>query len=236
MAAGRTGGTDARWPRGSLLGSLPPPAQEGLVRLGVQRTVDRGEVLLREAETGRGVYLLLRGCVKVVSTSATGHLTMLAVRLEGDMVGELAAIDGLPRSATVITASRTTVRAIGHTEFAEHLAAHPVVADAVQKSVVAKLRQATRFRSDTHGSSVLVRLARVLEQLGDRYGRESPQGVLLDVFLTQGELAGLIGASEAGVQRALGELRTRGLVRTGYRQLLLRDLAGLGLLVAKESD
>lgn len=112
----------------------------------------------------------------------------------------------------------------------------PPAADAVHRAVVAKLRQATRLRSDINGASPLVRLARVLEELGDRYGRRTVQGVLLDVQLTQPELAALIGVGEATVQRALGELRARGLVRTGYRQLLLRDVEGLRALVAKAGE
>jgi CRP/FNR family transcriptional regulator, cyclic AMP receptor protein len=116
--------------------------------------------------------------------SAAGHNVTLAVRPAGDMVGELAALDGRQRSATVTAATRTSVRSIGHAEFTAHLATRPAVSAAVQRSVVAELRQATRFRSDTNGSSVLARLARVLDHLGDRYGRPSPQGVLIDVSLS----------------------------------------------------
>ncbi|MGH3992583.1 MAG: Crp/Fnr family transcriptional regulator [Pseudonocardiaceae bacterium] len=227
---------NTRWPQGSLLGSLSQPEQAELLTLGAQRTVGRNEVLIHQAASGRDLYLLLRGCVKVLSTSAAGHTVLLAVRLAGDLVGELAALDGLPRSATVITAARTTLRSIGHVEFGAHLATRPAVAAAVHRSVVAKLRQATRFRSDTSGSSVLVRLARVLDLLGMSYGRESPAGVLVDVYLTQAELAALIGAAEVSVQRALGELRTRGLVRTGYRQLLIIDPDGLRTLLAKAEE
>lgn len=213
------------------------PEQRALVGLGHQQTYERGQVVVHEGDRSRVAYLLLRGCVKVLSTSSTGNSVMLAVRLAGDLVGELAALDGQPRSATLLSAARTTVRAIGHQEFNAHLNRSSLVADAVHRGVVAKLRQSTRLRSDVNSAGGgLIRLARVLQELGEQYGRPSPQGVLLDVHLTQPELAGLIGVAEATVQRALGELRTRGLVRTGYRQLLLRDMAGLRALAAEAGE
>ena len=221
-----------RWPSGSLLGALTPSQQRNLIGLGTQHTVDRGEILIHEGAGDRTVYLLLRGAVKVVSTSAAGCSVLLAVRLEGDVVGELAALDDLPRSATVVAAARTTYRRIGHEDFTAHLVGDPALNVLVHRSVVAKLRQATRMRSDTNSASTLVRLARVLTQLGDRYGRPTLAGRLLDLHLTQAELAGLIGIGEASVERALKELRRRGLVQTSYRQVVLRDVARLRKLAA----
>lgn len=227
---------DARWPPGTLLGDVLPEEQAELLTLGTQRSYRRGEVLLHEGDVGTHLLILLRGCVKILGTSGAGETVLLAVRLAGDMVGELSMIDGLPRSATVVTASpTTTVRSVSHSEFSAYLERRPSVATSMNRAVSLKLRQATRFRSDVSGKSVLVRLARVLNQLGSSYGMAAPAGgVLIDVQLTQTELAELIGAAEASIQRALGELRERGLVQTGYRQLLLRDVVGLRKLTAGE--
>ncbi|MGE0170971.1 Crp/Fnr family transcriptional regulator [Nocardioides sp.] len=229
-------GTGRRWPPGSLLSLLAPEHQAGLLGMGTGRSFDRNEILMREGEPGRALFLLLRGCVKVVSIAATGDVRLLAVRLAGDVVGELAALDGDPRSATVVTAARTTARVIGHEEFGRYVAAHAAVGAAVQRCVTAKLRQATRFRADAAaGPSTLARLARVLHQLGASYGQPSPSGLLIDVHLSQPELAALVGVAQASIERALGELRARGMVRTGYRQLLISDADGLRTLAAGEA-
>ncbi len=230
-----TGEGGLRWPRGSFLGLLGTADQAALMRLGTQRTFTRDQVLIREGATDRDVHLLLRGCVKVRTVTAEGEAAVLAVRLPGDLVGELAAIDGKPRSATVVTATTTTVRVIGHAEFERHSAANPAVATAVRATVTAKLRQATRLRAGQASHSPMVRLARLIDDLGTTYGIDSPSGRLLDVRLAQLDLAALIGVGQASVERALGELRRRRLVRTGYRQILVTDLAGLRDLAAEVS-
>jgi len=228
-------GTGGRWPPGSFLSLLAPDHQAGLLEMGTGRSFDRNEILMREGEPGRALFLLLRGCVKIVSIAAAGDVRLLAVRLAGDVVGELAALDGDPRSATVVTAARTTVRVIGHEEFGRYVGAHAAVGAAVQRCVTVKLRQATRFRADAAGPSTLARLARVLHQLGVSYGKLSPSGVLIDVHLSQPELAALVGVAQASIERALGELRARGIVRTGYRQLLISDADGLRALASGEA-
>jgi CRP-like cAMP-binding protein len=68
----------------------------------------------------------------------------------------------------------------------------------------------------------------VLLQLAQRYGQQVPQGVLLDLHLSQADLASFINAGEKSVHRVLAELRDHGLVLTGgQRQLLVHDIDGL---------
>jgi len=210
------------------MASLEPARQGAFVALGHQRWFTTGETLIHEGQADRSVFLLLSGRVKVVSTDTAGHPVLLAVRLEGDVVGELAALDEEPRSATVVAASRVAARLIGPSAFRAHLAADVEAAAAVHRSVVGKLREATRIRSDLGSATVVARLATILVQLGERHGVEVSQGRLLDLQLSQADLAALIGAGEKSVHRALALLRERGFVLTGgQRQLLLRNLDGL---------
>jgi CRP-like cAMP-binding protein len=73
-------------------------------------------------------------------------------------------------------------------------------------------------------------LALVLTYLMEAYGRRCPEGTRIDVPLSQPELASLIGASEPSLHRALAELRTREVIGTRYRRLVVRDVEALRVL------
>ncbi|MEU6092571.1 Crp/Fnr family transcriptional regulator [Streptomyces sp. NPDC047085] len=218
---------DTGWPRASLMAELSEEERQALVRLGTGRVYEAGDVLITEGQRDSHVALLLDGCVKVVGLRDDGGSVLLAVRGRGDLVGEFAAIDGRPRSASVIAARTTTVRTIGGADFHTFLREHPSAAEAVQRSITAKLRSATRYRIDTGGGSVTARVARTLDTLVRAHGRVENGSVRIDLPLSQGDLAALAGVSQAGVQRALRHLRAAEVVTSEYRGTVVRDLAAL---------
>jgi CRP-like cAMP-binding protein len=206
------------------MGDLPEDLRAQFLRLGNHRAFARGDVIIAENDRGTEVYVIISGFVRVVNHTATGEQAMIAIRTSGDVVGELAALDGKPRTSTAIAASPTTVRVIDGPTFRAFTGRNPAVADAVARSVVAKLRSATRYRTETGKASVLTRVARVLEHLADSYGRTVSHGVLLDIPLPQQDLASLVATSPKGVARAYKELRDAGAITASYRQVVVLDL------------
>jgi CRP/FNR family cyclic AMP-dependent transcriptional regulator len=219
--------TDADWPARSLVGELPEPARDAFLRLGAPRFFARGDVILTEGTTGSDVYILLKGFVRVLNHTHAGDETMIAIRTRGDLVGELAALDGKPRISTVIAAGPTHARCVDGPRFRQFTADHADVAAAVARSVVSKLRHATRYRVETGTASVLTRVARVLTHLVEGYGRSRGEGLLIDVPLPQRDLASLVGTSEKGVSRAYEELRQAGVIDVAYRTVIVRDPGAL---------
>jgi CRP/FNR family transcriptional regulator, cyclic AMP receptor protein len=217
----------APWPLGSLLAGLTEPAQRRLLALGARsQYVDSGRVLIREGDATTSVFLLLNGTVKMTAATDAGD-ALIAVRVGGDIVGELAALDGRPRLATVTTAGPVIARVIGRPEFMGLLSRDPELARTVAGSVADKLRTATARRIDFAACDVLTRLARVLHELAERYGEQTPAGRTIGCPLTQTELATLIGASEPTVQRALRQFKKDGIVSTGYRETTVADMRRL---------
>jgi CRP/FNR family cyclic AMP-dependent transcriptional regulator len=219
--------TGSVWPGGTFLAGLTVADRDALLALGDTRRHARGEILIREGADDSSVYLLLRGYVRVIGSGYAGRETLLALRLAGDLVGELAALDRRPRSATVIAAMPTVTGRIPGKAFRAYLNERPAVAQAVQSRVVAKFRQANQYRIDLTGAPAVVRLARVLERLATLHGRTADGGTVIEVPVSQADLATLAGASEPSVQRALSALRGAGLLSTGYRRLVVRDLTQL---------
>jgi CRP/FNR family transcriptional regulator, cyclic AMP receptor protein len=210
------------WPARSLLADLPAELRDEFLRIGALRVFPRGQVLIAESAHTTEVYVILGGFVRVINHTFSGDQVMIAIRTRGDLIGELAAMDGKPRISTVIAASQTTVRLIDAPLFRAFAGRHPIISDAISRSVVSKLRTATRYRVETGQASVLIKVARVLEHLVDGYGRVRTDGVLIDVPLPQRDLASLVGTSERGVSRAYDELRRAGVIDVAYRRVVVR--------------
>lgn len=201
--------------------------QNALLTTGATKSFLPGEHLVQEGDQRNEVYLLTGGFAKIFGNSYDGREVLLSIRTAGDLIGELAALDGEPRSATVTAATPMETRWYTAETFHALLQRHPALAQAVQRYVARKFRMATRHRIDVGGASVRVRLARVLDRLGRSHGRATPAGVRIEVPLSQVELAALVGAAEPSVHRALTGLRQRGIVVTGYKHTLISDPAAL---------
>ncbi len=223
------GGKDGQgpWPPGSLLAGLPEATRQRLLSLGAkQQYAGYGRILIREGDKGTAVYLLLAGSVKVTGATDEGE-GLLAIRVGGDVVGELAALDGRPRLATVTTAGPVIARVIGQAEFLGLLSRDPALSLALTREVSDKLRSATSRRIEFTGCDVNTRFARVLLDLAERYGEHTPAGRTIGCPLTQTELATLAGAAEPTVQRSLRQLKADGIVSTGYRMTTVLDMDAL---------
>ncbi|MEU5835197.1 Crp/Fnr family transcriptional regulator [Streptomyces diacarni] len=213
------------WPAPSLLGGLGGAARDQLLALGVHTRYEAGRVLIREAEPTGFVLVLLGGVVKVTARTHDGRDALLAVRMGGDLVGEFAAVDGGPRSATVTTCGAVAARLVTRGDFLDCLRREPRIAHAVNASIVTKLRAANRHRVDFAGCDAGTRLARVLHQIAMTYGEPLGAGAVIRWPLTQPELATLSGAAEPTVHKALRRLRETGVISTGYRSITVEDLA-----------
>ncbi|GAB2932546.1 hypothetical protein GCM10027280_20270 [Micromonospora polyrhachis] len=180
--------------------------------------------------------LICQGLAKVTVVTADGRTALLAIRVGGDLVGEMSALNDQPRSATVTTCSPALVRIIHMRQFKPFLAAHPEAAVELAAMVANRLRQSNRHRIDFMSYPVPTRVARIIAEIARTHGRRTPNGLVIDVRLTQPELATICGAAETTVQKALRELRSDGLIDTDYRRITVRDLTGLRMLAQFEVD
>ncbi|WP_432139610.1 MULTISPECIES: Crp/Fnr family transcriptional regulator [unclassified Streptomyces] len=219
--------SSVQWPRRSLLGAVREEARRELLAAGVRTPFEAGEVLLHEGARDRHVLLLLGGFAKVTARVENGEESLLAVRVGGDTVGEMAALDGSPRSATVTACGPLTARLLQPAALHALLARRPDIHLALTGIIADRLRWANRRRLDFRGYPAKVRLARLLVELATTYGHPADGGMVLGCRLTQPELAALTGAAETTVHKGLRELRRDGLLETGYASTLIRDLARL---------
>lgn len=211
------------WPSSSLLGQLSHSEQSALLGSGHIRRYRAGECLVREGDKSTHVFVLIVGMVKVTATTPEGHTTLLAIRVAGDIVGELAPIDNEPRSASVIAATPTQATVIMGRAFLDFLAGYPAVSLKMMRAMSSKLRSATNARVAAGAYPVDVRLAQLLRALARSYGEEHDGVLSLGVSLSQAELAALVGSSQPAIHKALSELRKRGAIQTGYRRIIVQN-------------
>jgi CRP-like cAMP-binding protein len=216
-----------RWPRGSLLALAPAPTARQLLALGSRRVYRNGEALLTEGAGDRRVLLVLSGCVKLHATTRSGRLTLLAIRVGGDLLGEQSVLNDEPRSATAVSVGRTLVREVPGTDFLRVLRSDPEAGIALSRYLSVKLRRATRYRVDIGGNPVVARLAAVLCELAEGHGRTESSGIRVDALVTQPELAAIVSTTVPTLERAMKRLRELGLITTGYRSLIIKDLPAL---------
>jgi CRP-like cAMP-binding protein len=191
------------------------------------RRFPRGATLVGEGEVPRRVVVLLRGRVKVSHFAADGREVVLSVRGPGDLIGEMAAIDGRPCSATVTTFEPVEALVLDAAEFTAYLDEHPRVTRVLLSSTLQKLRDSDRKRVEFGVYDTEGRVARRLVELAGEYGHEAGGRVSIDLPLTQQELAGWTCASREAVSKALGSLRACGWVATDRRRVTVIDLDAL---------
>lgn len=221
MTAHRSHGEPHGWPTGTLLARLTEEDRRTLLGFGTHRSYPCGHMLIRQGDDPGAVYLLLDALVTVTARVENGIETLVAIRVSGDIVGEMAVIDSSTRFASIFTCRRSLISRVAGPVFMNYLHRHPAAAVVLNRILSERLRQANRRRLDFTGYDVEVRLARVLLELARLHGRQSPEGVDIGVRLSQAEFGALIGAKEGSVQRALRRLTALDLVRTGHRRVLI---------------
>jgi len=198
-----------------------------LTRHGHRRRLPTGTPLFLEGTRSDTVVLMISGRVKVFSSAADGTEVVLAVRGPGALLGELAAIDGQPRSASVRSMEPVEILAVGSREFTAFLHAHPRTMWLLLRILTGRLRDADRKRAEFGVYDTLSRVARRLVELAERFGEPTESGIRITLSFTQDELAGWVGASREAVANALRTLRARGYLQTQRRTVTVLDIEGL---------
>jgi CRP/FNR family transcriptional regulator, cyclic AMP receptor protein len=161
---------------GSFYAELTPEERRNLEKRGRYRDLERGEVLFREGEWSTWVAVLLAGRVKAYSDRVDGGEALLDVRGPGALLGELAAIDGLPRSATVATMEPARILAVTEEEFMGFLAQHGRVSVLIMKMLCRRWREADRRRVEFGMFDATGRVAQRLVELAERFGVPYEEG------------------------------------------------------------
>jgi CRP-like cAMP-binding protein len=205
---------------------LSQDEQSTLRNLGLSRDYPVGAPLCQEGDLAANVFILLAGWVKILSATRDGHEIVLALRGDGDIVGEIGGETG-HRNATIRAIGNVRALIVQYERFRSFLDANLEAGHAYQRVVTHRWSDADailRIRAVTTGGQ---RIAALLLDLAERHG-DAVNGVInLAMPLSQEELASLAGTSRATVTRAFDGWRKRSLIRTRQHWITIIDPEGL---------
>jgi CRP-like cAMP-binding protein len=209
------------FPPTTFLGSVEPDDIDEVVRAGRTASHRAGDRIMHEGGESSTVVFVTAGTVKLVKTALNGRTVLLDLRGPGDVIGELGAIDGEPRSASAVALEPVEVIVMGAQTFVDLTVSSPGLARATMATLVRRVRDSSDRQLEFGATDVIGRVCLRLDQLGVSQGRDTSDGILLDHAISQQELADWCGSSRDGVVRALGELRRLGWIATGRQRVLV---------------
>lgn len=206
----------------ALIAALPHAGVRALAEMGHVRTYPKQTVIIQEGDVADTLYVLLAGRLRVYSATADGREVVLDVLGPGELIGEMA-LDGSPRSASVMTMEPSTVAITSVGVLRERVAADGDLALRLIVELLGRLRRTSRTVKQLALADVYERMALVL---AEESARSPTPGTIAG--LTQQELADRIGASRDMVNRIF-----KGLIEGGYVEVARRRITLLKALPAR---
>ncbi|MFL6204446.1 MAG: Crp/Fnr family transcriptional regulator [Acidimicrobiales bacterium] len=214
-------------PDGGFWALLGEQQRARLVSTGRERRVASGRRLFEEGRPAPSLVVILQGCVRISTVGRGGEERLLAVRGVGDLLGEMGGLIGGTRTATVTAVGDVRALALAREELEQLSRAEPAILQALVRALVHRIQEADRARLDLLDEAP-VRIRRLLVDLVHRFSVPiAGSARRIDVALSQEDLASLTFTSRGVVATTLRDLRERGLVQTGRRELIVTDVAAL---------
>jgi CRP/FNR family transcriptional regulator, cyclic AMP receptor protein len=221
---------------GGFWGQLPERERQLLQSAGRARIFPPDATVCAQGDLATHVFVLVSGWVKVTVVTGGGQQSLLALRGNGDVVGELAGEVAGCRTATVKTIGQVRSIIVPHPRFVTFLDTNPAAAGAYRHALTERWNdtaESLRIQSISSGAE---RLARLLLELAAEHGRGDEHHTTIELPLSQEELASLASASRATVTRALGAWRRRRLVETSPRHITITDRDALARIAVLGPD
>lgn len=206
---------------------LAEPERARLAGLARIRLYKPREAIVEKGDPPRELFVLLRGRAKVLTRGAEGSDAALNVMGPGQVFGEVALLDGQPRSATVVALEECEAAVVDIQSFRDFLMGSPSVALELLGVLAGRVRDLTTRLEDRAFLDVPARLAKQLLWLAQNHGEQTAAGAQIEVRLSQQELGDLIGATRESVNKHLSEWTRSGVLKQGRDRIELLDLEAL---------
>ncbi len=213
----------------SLFSDLPPEAVAALEKRCGWRRYAAKEQIVHRADDSRDVYFVVEGQAKVVNYSLVGHEVAYGRVNAGGYFGELAAIDGQPRSASVIAVEDSLVAVLTPQAFIGLLAIYPEVSLKVMRRLAHIIRGTDERIMDLSTLTAVQRVHVELIRLA-RQDPDAPGAWVIRPMPTQRDIARQASTSRETVARVLSQLAKADIVERGRRWLVIRDRERLAML------
>lgn len=208
-----------------LFEGTPPEALSAIAGQFLRRQLAAGEDLFRQGEPAESMYLIKKGLVKIWRTSPEGRVATLAIRKDGDFLGQTVLIETGEYPATATCLEPTITCGIDRRNFEALVTQYPPMALAVIRNLSRQIQRLSGSLDALAEPTLDHRLYKLLANVAQEVGTRAPGGWRIAHALTHEELAFLVGAHRVSVTRALGKLRSAGKIRMSGKVLFVSDAA-----------
>ena len=215
-----------------LLGANPffaglgAEAIDSIARLCVSRSLKPGELLFEKGEPADALYAVRRGQIRIGTGTEGGRRLTLNILGPGDVFGEVALLDGRPRTADALAGEKTELFVVRRRDFLDLLDVKPAVAVGIIELLCSRIRWMSERMEETTLLPVSERLARRLVALADDFGSE--------LSVSQESLAVFVGATRETVNRQLQVWKRDNLIELGRGRIRLLDAAAFASLANQD--
>jgi CRP-like cAMP-binding protein len=196
---------------------------DALREIGTTRRLRARQVLLRKGTEGSELFLILRGHLKVATANEDGRELVLRIMGPGELVGEIALLDGGRRSATIIALEPVELLAMRRSALLDLLRRRPEVALKLLELVASRLRSLSELFEDTTSRRLPLRLARRLLSLARSFGNRGPAGLHIELGLSQQDLGEMVATSRESVNKQIRAWTDAAVLTMNRRRITIHD-------------
>lgn len=218
--------------RNYLFRGLPDGSLERIAALATRRSYAKGAVIFAQGDEGDALFGVAAGRVRISASGAGGQEVFLNIMEPGDTFGEIAVMDGLPRTAGATALDPTTVIILKRADFLQLLEREPLLAIHLLKLLCERLRWTSELVEESAFLAGPARLAKRLLILASLHGRAANIGQL-ELRISQAELARFLGISRQIVNQQLSEWRRQGWVDLGRSQIVILNAEALRRVITE---
>ena len=208
-----------------LLAEFSAAQLEILARHARLATHKANQVIFRKDDPGNSLMAIVHGRVKITSTSYEGKEVVLNIIDAGELFGEIALLDGRPRTADASTMIDTELLVLERRDFIPVIQRNPEVCVRLIAVLCERLRRTSSQVEDLLFLDQPGRLAKTLLRLIREFGEAAGGGARMDMRLTQRELGAIVGMSREEINRQLARLRDTGLINVDHGRIVVPDVA-----------
>lgn len=209
--------------RSVIFATLNDQEADELMRLACVVRHPARHTVFQVGEVGDHLLILLHGRVKVSLVSPDGKEITLSILEPGDIFGEMALLDGEPRSASVSTMEDCAFLVLWRRDFLPFLERYPSVALKLLAALSRKLRATNDLVGNMSFLDLSARLARILLNLVQQYGKISADGIIIGLKLSQEELGNMAGVSRESINRQIRAWVEADVIGFSHGTILVKD-------------
>jgi CRP-like cAMP-binding protein len=204
---------------------------EALADLAGERRVARDAVVVRRGSADCALLILVHGRLRAGVVSTDGREVTIGLMEPGAVLGEIALLDGRPRSLDVVAMADSLLLSVERRDFLPFLRARPDLMLRLMALLCDRLRRASAAFEDVALAPLSARLARLLLSLAEAHGIPTPDGVQIRLVLSQRDMAARVAATRERVNKQLRQWHESGVLGDQDGHLVLRQPEALRALL-----